>query len=203
MPAPRNPERTVTGSFRRVRLNIEDAYWVEAVDRAGNTVATQATKLFDWRETNLADEIRSLRPFFADPAPHLAEGSRIDFKDQGAHAVSGIVVAGGAVWVHPHYRRTGVALVVPKISRAHAYARWPIAGNWAVMEPKTLAQGFAEEHRLSIVGSLVFHLRAWRVDLPCYALWTLRTTALGDLARMIDQAKDTSRRLLTPPTIPV
>jgi hypothetical protein len=123
------------------------SFWVEALDERGCPVATHAGHLYDWQDTNLEQELTSLRAFFRDPAPHLANGDSIIVEAPSAQRIRGRVMGGGAVWVRPDHRGNGLATLVPRVSRAYALTRWDIVGSWAVMEPRIRDQGLARRQR--------------------------------------------------------
>jgi hypothetical protein len=56
---------------------------------AGEVVATQAARLYDWPATCFHDEAASLRMFYADPAPALAEGAVTSQRSPRAKAGAG------------------------------------------------------------------------------------------------------------------
>ena len=128
------------------RMCIDDAFWIEGVDGGGHPVVTHAGRLFNWDNTTLDAEIRSMRAFFEDPRSHAGAGECIEVRGQGGLAVKGRTMGGGAVWVRPDCRGYGLATLVPKISRAYAITRWNIESNWAVMEPVTREKGLARRN---------------------------------------------------------
>ncbi|HYM01386.1 MAG TPA: hypothetical protein VET85_00490, partial [Stellaceae bacterium] len=168
-------------------LRIDDAFWIEAVDESGRVVATHAGHLFDWRETTLARELTSLRAFFNDPAPHLAAGDSIEVDAPSAERITGRVLGGGAVWCHPDHRQSGLATLVPKISRAYALTRWNIDCAWAVMEPRIRDGGLARRHGFTVEDGINFHLKTWRDDLYMLLVWMTREEAFAEIVEAVHQ----------------
>jgi GNAT superfamily N-acetyltransferase len=177
-------------------LRIDNAFWLEAIDGDGETVATHSARLFDWHETNLAEEMRSLRIFFADPKPHRAAGDWVEIDAPAAARIRGRTMAGGSVWVRPDCRRWGLASIVPKISRAYALTRWNIDYNWAVMEGKTHAMGLSRSNGFHVEAKVVTRLKAWRDDLTVLFLWMSRDDILADMRATLDHATVESARLI-------
>jgi GNAT superfamily N-acetyltransferase len=167
-------------------LRIDDSFWIEALDESGCPVATHAGRLYDWDATTLEAELTSLRAFFRDPRPHLANGDSIAVQAAAARRIRGRVMGGGAVWVRPDHRGKGLATLVPKVSRAYALTRWNILGGWAVMEPRIRDQGLARRHGFSEEEMIVFRLKAWRDHLPMLLLWITREEAFAHIAAVVD-----------------
>ncbi len=167
-------------------LRIDNSFWVEALDEAGCPVATHAGRLYDWQDTTLEAELTSLRAFFRDPRPHLANGDAIGVEAPAARRICGRVMGGGAVWVRPDHRGKGLATLVPRVSRAYALTRWNIQGAWAVMEPRIRDLGLAERHGFNEEEMIVFHLKTWRDHLPMLLMWITREEAFAHIAAAVD-----------------
>jgi GNAT superfamily N-acetyltransferase len=169
-------------------LRIDSAFWLDAVDEAGDTVATHAARCFEWSDTTLEDELRSLRAFYEDPAPHAAAGESVEVTAPSAKSIRGHVMYGGAVWVRPDYRRRGLASLLPRISRAYGYTRWGNAFTWALIEPKTHELGLARANGpYEVEDGVMVHL-AFRGDLPLMLMWMGADAMLDDIERIVDQA---------------
>lgn len=187
---------------RHSRLRIDSAYWIEAIDQQGRTVATHAGRLLQWDHTTLDDELRSLRVFYRDPAPHIAAGESVVVSAAAARRICGRTMAGGAVWVHPDHRQQRLASIVPRISRAYALTRWDIASNWSLMEPKIHALGLAQASGpFRVEDGVMLHL-AFRGDLPALLMWMTREAMIADMAAAVDQAvRENALRMETASTI--
>jgi hypothetical protein len=172
---------------RHSRLPIDSAYWIEAIDAEGRTVATHAGRLLQWDHTTLEDELSSLRIFYRDPSPHLAAGESVTVTAPSARRICGRTMAGGAVWVHPAYRQRRLASIVPRVSRAYALTRWDIATNWSLMEPKIHALGLAEASGPFRVEEGVMLRLAFRGELPALLMWMSREAMVADMAAAVDQ----------------
>lgn len=182
-------------------LRLDSAFWLDAVDEKGETVATHAARFFDWEHTTLAAELRSLRVFYEDPAPRIASGESIEVEAPTASRIRGRVAYGGAVWVRPDFRGRGLAALLPRISRAYAYSRWDTAWTWGLVEHKTHAKGLVRANGPYEVEESVLLRMAFRGDLPLLLMWMGRDAMLSDVAQIVDQATvDSSRRIERPST---
>ncbi len=168
-------------------LRIDNSFWLEGVDESGCPVVTHAGRLYDWDDTTLAAELASLRAFFREPQPHLANGDFIRALAPAAARIRGRIMGDGAVWVRPDHRGKGLASLVPRVSRAYALTRWNILALWAVMEPRIRDQGLAERNGFHEEEMIVFQLKAWRDHLPMLLVWMTREEAFAHIAATVDR----------------
>lgn len=177
-------------------LRLDAAFCLEAVDERDETVATHASRFFDWPDTTLADELRSMRPFYEDPAPRIAAGESVEVTAPSAKIIHGRVAYGGAVWVRPDCRGKGLAALLPRISRAYAYSRWDNAYTWGMVEPKVHAKGLIRANGPYEVEEAILMRLAFRGELPALLMWMGRDAMLSDIEDIVDQATvDSSRRI--------
>jgi hypothetical protein len=175
-------------------LRIDSAFWVEAIDAEGETVATHANRLFDWPQTTVETELRSLRVFYEDAAAHVDAGESVVVHGATSPPITGRNIFAGAVWVHPNHRAGGLATIVPRVSRAYAYTRWNPGTTWILVEPKTLARGLPRATGPFRAESRIVTHIAWRQGLTLVLLSMTNDALAADLARIVDQATDSSRR---------
>jgi hypothetical protein len=177
-------------------LRIDSAFWLEGVDERGETVITHAARFFDFTNTNLVEEMRSLRPYYEDPAPHLAAGEYIDVSAApSARTVVGRTMYGGAVWVRPEWRRHGLTKIVPRISRAYAHTRWHTDFTWGLVELKQHAFGLSRAYGPYNATDRVVQRLAFRAsETPATLLWMTTDAMLADVQRIVDQATNESLR---------
>lgn len=179
-------------------LRIDSAFWLEAYDDDGDTVATHAARLFDWPETTVVDEIRSLRVFYDDPAPRVADGERVELDGAAVAHIKGRNVYGGALWVRPDYRRRGLTTILPRISRAYAFTRWDSEFHWSFVEPKTHTFGVPHASGpFHVEDSMPVTLRLqFRGLFPSYVMWMRTAEMLDDTADFVLQTTfESSRRM--------
>ncbi|HTS93078.1 MAG TPA: hypothetical protein VMG55_13805 [Stellaceae bacterium] len=184
-------------------LRIDTAFWIDATDEEGETVATHAARFFDWPKTTLADELRSLRPFYEDPSPRIAAGESVECAAPAADFIRGRVMYGGAVWVRPDWRQRGLASLIPRISRAYGYTRWNTEYTWALIEPRTHELGLARANGPYRVEERIILNLGFRGHLPLLLMWMPRDAMFEDIADIVDQATvESSRRMETLSTNP-
>jgi hypothetical protein len=156
---------------------------------AGEVVATQAARLYDWSTTCFRDEAVSLRMFYADPTAALARGECCIVSAASATTLSGRIVFSGAGWYRPDYRGKGLATILPRISRAYAYTRWHTDCTISMFADAVLAGGMAvrcgytnvEPASVELINSPIGTLR--------FALVSMATTEnLADLTAILADA---------------
>lgn len=105
-------------------ITRENAFWLRGVNEQGEVVLTSAARLYLWSTTSLADELRSLRFFYNDPAVQSRPGEACTVFSEAASAIGGRVSYGGAIWVRSDYRGLGLAHTAPRLARAYALTQW-------------------------------------------------------------------------------
>lgn len=192
------PDLIHTLDPRHSILRLDSSYWLEVITAEGEPVAIHSGRLFDWPDTTLDEEVRSLRVFYADPAPHLARGEYARGDEPRGRARTGLNMFGGAVWVHPEHRAQGLGGLVTRVSRAYGYTRWAPSFFWMVTEPKTFGGGFIRATGpFEIVQKLRTRLE-WRGELDLLLMAMDADAFLQDLARQLDQAtRESSLRMET------
>lgn len=183
------------------RLRPDTSFWVEAVDEAGNTVATHAQRLFVWPHSTLADEVKALRVFYADPASHVAAGETVVVTAPVAHEITGRSIYGGALWTHPAWRQRGLTRIMPRISRAYGYTRWAPQYIWAFVEPKIHAMGVPKALGPYVVEDGFRVSLAFRGEFHSLIMWMTAQAMLDDVQSIVDQAAAVTERLIEIPRI--
>jgi hypothetical protein len=113
-------------------------------DSAGEVVATQAARVFDWSESSLLDEAASLRLFYTDTKAARQRGDKCEINTPVAHGISGRVVFSGGGWYRPDFRGKDLGTILPRVSRAYAFTRWNSDFTISIMADAVVAGGFAE-----------------------------------------------------------
>jgi hypothetical protein len=177
-------------------LGDHNAFWIDGIDRSGETVLTSAARFYDHSYSSLAEDLRSLRVFYSRPASLVAAGERIEVNAPAAEQIRGPAVYSGAVWVRPDYRRLGFSKIIPRLARAHALTRWQPAVFWGTIKPALDQAGLTQAYgSWQIGGRLVFRMRSWREDFDLLFLWMNPTTLVADIRAVVVQATtDSSRR---------
>lgn len=168
-------------------IRMDAAFWLEGLDERGDTVVTHAARLFDFTQTNLLDEIKSLRVFYETAAEHVAAGESIGIDSPSAAEITGRTMFAGGVWVRPDWRRIGLTKIISRICSAYAYTRWNIAYSWGFVETRMHSLGLSRAYGpYNVIDGLSFQL-AWRPDVRMVLLWMGIETMLADLTRFVDR----------------
>jgi hypothetical protein len=175
-------------------LGLGPAVWVEGVDERGDTVSTHATRLFRWHDTTLADEARSLRLFYKNPAPHLAAGDHVCIPDSAGSRITGDTACIGALWVKPAYRRVGLTKITSRVVKAYALAHWEATICWGFCDPAHFMSGVARAFGQVDADDGVT-LRLGTRDLPAILTRQDRELLLRDIASAVRRGEIESSRL--------
>jgi hypothetical protein len=169
-------------------LRIDSAFWLEGIDDRGETVVTEAGRFFDFKSTDVVEELRSLRIYYENPAPHLAAGERVEIDAPAAKIVRGRTMHGGAIWVRPDWRRGGLTRIISRVCAAYALTRWNTAFTWGLIEPRLHAGGLSQAYGPHQVAPSVRLKMPFRGDAPRVLIWMNSKALLADLARAVECA---------------
>lgn len=171
---------------RHSNLRIDSAFWLEGIDDRGETVATEFARFFDFTNTNLVEEIRSLRVYYEHPEPHLAAGECVEIDAPAAKAVRGRTMYGGAIWVRPDWRRQGLTRLISHVCAAYALTRWNTEFTWGFMEPRMHARGLSRAYGPHDAADGLLVRLPFRGDLPTVLLWMTTDALLRDLTAGVE-----------------
>jgi hypothetical protein len=169
-------------------LRIDSAFWLEGIDNRGDTVITEIARFFDFGNSDVVEELRSLRVYYEHPEPHLAAGERVEVDAPAAKVVRGRTMHGGAIWVRPDWRRNGLTRIISRVCAAYALTRWNTAFTWGLVEPRLHAGGLSQAYGPHKVAEGVMLRLPFRGDLPAVLIWMSADALLADLARRDDNA---------------
>ena len=176
------------------------AFWIEGRNEKGETIVAHAMRFFNLHGS-LDEELTSLRAFYSEPKDHLANGERFEVGGTSASTICGRVVHGGAFWVHANYRRQGFASLVPRITRACAFARWNPSFIWGFVEERLHAGGLTRAYGPYQSTDVVVSGIDWRRGVTFHFVWMTAQAMLADVERIVDQeTNDNSRRIEIPRT---
>jgi hypothetical protein len=163
-------------------LSADTAFWISGHDETGRVVATQAARLFDMTHTTVAEEFRSLRMYFRDPAPHQAAGMRCEVDCPPAEELSGrLVYSGGAIY-HTKVRGKGLSRILPRISRALAYSMWNTEHTFGLVEKVLVEKNVHISYGYTNVSPEIRMLGSNRGDVYFDMVWMDPQEMLADLA---------------------
>ena len=121
----------------------DDGFVIIGRNGAGDVVATQAMRLYDWRATNFKQEAESLRLFYGQPERDKQPSESCAVTAETADDLKGLVALGGAIWYRPDYRGKDLPSIIPRLARAYAYALWNVDYITALIAEENVARGFA------------------------------------------------------------
>lgn len=110
---------------------------------SGQVVVAQASRLYTLTQSNLKEEIESLRMFYADPDKERLPGESMAVTAPSAESIVGRVVFSGGVWFHPDYRRKGIVNIIARAARACAFTRWYADTTCSFMAEEVVKGGTA------------------------------------------------------------
>ena len=126
------------------QLMEHDAFCLLGYNHAGEVVATQACRLFNWRDKSFFEAAEDLTLFYADPARDRLPDETCDITAEVSRSIRGRVAFSGAGWYRPDFRGKFLSLVLPRISRAYAFTRWSTDYTTSMFQDTVLAAGMAE-----------------------------------------------------------
>jgi hypothetical protein len=151
-------------------ITPENAICLFGRNKAGDVVVTQVARYFDWHDTNLHDELTSLRLFYRDPAKMRQANEAAYVTAPTATKITGRVAFTGGLWCRPDYRGKGLVAITPRIARALAVADWNVDFVCTIMAPEVHARGVA--------GRGGFPNVEWEVSLVNNPFGTIRMALL-------------------------
>jgi hypothetical protein len=104
----------------------ENSFVIVGRNAQGEVVTTHAGRQFDWTGSTLETEFTSMRMFYADPATSARPGEAYRITAPAAQRISGRVLYSGAGWYRKDFRGKVLSPILPRVTRALAYARWGV-----------------------------------------------------------------------------
>jgi hypothetical protein len=162
-------------------VTAETGFAILGRDKDGQVVATQAARFYDWTNSTLIEEARALRMFYAEPEAAVARGDRCEITAPAATAISGRVVFSGAGWYRRDYRGKGLALILPRMSRAYAFTRWNTDFTISFMADAVLAGGMADRTGYTKIEPACVELMVPPLEMRCNLVWMPTPEMIADL----------------------
>jgi hypothetical protein len=122
-------------------LDAGNAFFILGRDAAGDVVACQAGRLYEWERTSLKEECEGLTMFYRDPDSMKLPGEEWTVTALAAAGTSGRVAFSGAAWYRRDYRRVGLVEWLPRLSRALAKGLWDTDVTITVMAENNVKKG--------------------------------------------------------------
>lgn len=123
------------------QLNESNSFCLVGRNDEGEIVATQAGRLFDWRNSSFAEAAQSLALLYDDPTRSANPGESWTVTAPKAFELSGSIAFTGAVWYHPKVRGRGLASLIPRLARSLSLAKWNVDATVVMMSNNTHSHG--------------------------------------------------------------
>jgi len=169
-------------------LSPANSFWISGHDATGMVVATQAARCFDMTNSSVAQELASLRMFFAEPEPHQAAGTRCLVDCPPARAISGKVVFSGCVRFHSKVRGCGLSRIMPRISRALAYSMWDSEYTISMLETVLMTKNVHQSYGYTRHAPSIRLMGSGRGDIDLELVWMPRAEMLDDMNAYVSAA---------------
>jgi hypothetical protein len=122
-------------------LDDRHAFFILGRNAAGEVVACQAGRLYDWEGTSFQAECEGLTMFYRDPDRMKLPGEEWTVSALAARGMSGRVAFSGAAWYRRDYRGVGLVEWLPRLSRALAKGLWDTDVTVTVMAENNVKRG--------------------------------------------------------------
>jgi hypothetical protein len=133
-----------------VDLTPENAFWISGENAQGEIVTTRITRTYNWLETNLEEQARAF--WYGED-----HGQPCVVTADAAKLISGVVAGGAAFWVRPDFRGKHLSHWIPRIGKALACARWPIAWLFCYISIDHVRKGLAVNYGQKHLSHSVFY----------------------------------------------
>jgi hypothetical protein len=173
-------------------LHPGNSYWIEGRNAAGEPVVAQAGRIFQWDGTNAAEEFRSMRIFYGNPAVH-APGAACAVTAPSASSITGRVTFSGGTWFRPDYRRLGLSTLLPRISRSYAFTRFNSDFTLGNVEQHQVENGLAARYGYSRIEKAV-DIRFPHTEYKTVMVWMPREELIEDIARFSSKLREDRAR---------
>jgi len=171
-------------------LDARNAFFILGRNAAGEVVACQAGRLYEWESTNFKDECESLRMFYRDPEAGKLPGEEWTVSSLAAGGASGRVVFSGAAWYRRDFRGVGLVEWLPRLSRALAMGLWDSDVTVTVMAENNVKKGVFPRNG--------YRNGEWAVEAVNGRMGTLRFAFLWSKSEeMIEDLEEFLRNLAT------
>jgi hypothetical protein len=166
----------------------DNAFWIEGCNAAGETVAAQAGRVFDWQDTTLKEEIESLRIFYADPASMAVPGEHCVVTAPSAARIGGPVVYSGSGWYRPDFRGRALSAILPRISRAYALTRWGTETTVSFVEYPLIEKGVVARYGYRRVEHALDWRQSLKGDIKMAIVWMPQAELESDVEAFLSGA---------------
>lgn len=115
-------------------FNDDNGFVLLGRNRNGEIVVSQAQRLYAFTNSNLKEEVESMRLFYSNPeqAP-AARGEQWRITCPTAETMTGRAVFNGAVWYRPDHRKLGLMKIIGRVAKAYGYTKWFTDYTFSIM----------------------------------------------------------------------
>lgn len=152
-------------------------------NQAGQIVATQAARFFDWPATTLKAEVESLRMLYGDATPPADASGEVSAADAGS--IAGRVVYSGSTWFHPEFRGRDLSGILPRVSRALALTLWNTGTTISFMDWRIVKKGVAASYGYTNLGDGVMLRNVVDPEFVAAIGWITRDELIDDAERFL------------------
>ena len=174
----------------------QNAFWISGHDRSGRIISTQAARVVPMEDSSLRDEIESLRIFYRDPARFRVNGTACDVQCPAAERINGQGVYGGAVWVHPDFRKSGLARVLSRITRALSLAEWNCDYIFSFLHSDLVKKNVQEIYGYSNCDPSIAMRNSFRGDMDVNLIWMGQQELVEGLQAMVAELESKDVRTI-------
>jgi hypothetical protein len=168
-------------------LTSHNSLFIVGHNNRGDVVACQAARFYDWSTTNCADEIESLRMFYADPKADSLPGEGYRVSSRAARGTSGRAVFSGGAWYRKDMRGMGLVEWLPRLSRALAMGLWDTSTTITFMSEANVQKGVFPRNGYRNIEWAVQMQNTAMGSLKSAFVWTKDDEMVDDLQLFLDR----------------
>jgi hypothetical protein len=168
----------------------EECFWLAGYDEAGDIVATDATRFFDWSGTDLMTEFTGLRLWYDEPERCRMPDEQCLMTAAEGRQITGRSAFSGCIWYRPDFRGRGLSTIMPRINRTVALALWGIDFNIGIVENFIVESGLLAQYGFTNHAPGVGLRNGRKADMDLHLIWMERDEIIADLARWLAQLGD-------------
>ena len=150
-------------------------------NNAGEPVAAQAARVYDFGNGTLRDAIEGGAFFYPQSPPPDARVERYVVECPSATKLTGRVTYSGGVWYRPDYRGQQLSSIVPRIGRAYALATWGSAFSIGFVSHELVRRGMAASYGFRRIEPGFRRYKADVLDYDGNLVWMDRDEFENDL----------------------
>lgn len=160
-------------------LTPENAFWTSGEDEAGEIVTTRVTRIYDWRNTNLAEQARTF--FYGED-----RGQPCIVTAEAARSICGVAAGGAGFWVRPDYRGKHLSHWIPRIGKALACARWPVGWLFCYIDNEQVRKGLAANYGQKHLSYSIYYPGNPYGDIEFVLAYTAADEFYADIAEVLE-----------------